>query len=204
MRPSRRPAAVAAALAAGLLTAGLVLPASPATAATPAAATTPAAVAVPRADGSGGSGGSADASAANGRAEQAASRAQARAAAIRATRIQIMVEAARLAGIPYRAGGTSPNTGFDCSGFTSYVFRQVGISLPRVSRDQWASTTPIPRSQAKRGDMVFFHSGGRVYHAAIYAGGGRVWHSPRTGDVVSRVPIWSSHVFFGRVPALQP
>jgi cell wall-associated NlpC family hydrolase len=112
----------------------------------------------------------------------------------------VVREASRYRGIPYRAGGTSPATGFDCSGFTRYVFSRLGISLPRVSREQYASMQHISRAQAVPGDLVFFHDrGGRVYHAAIYAGNGTIWHSPHTGTRVTHDPIWTSLVYFARV-----
>jgi cell wall-associated NlpC family hydrolase len=118
---------------------------------------------------------------------------------VAALREAIIATAASLRGIPYVAGGTTPS-GFDCSGYTSYVFRTaIGMTIPRVSRDQWAFSDPITRAEAEPGDLVFYHSGGRVYHVAIYAGNGMVWHSPRTGDVVSKVRIWSSNVYYGRV-----
>jgi cell wall-associated NlpC family hydrolase len=62
--------------------------------------------------------------------------------------------ASSLSGIPYRYGGSSPSTGFDCSGFTSYVFRQVGISLPRTAEEQRQSATPDADPQP--GVLVFF------------------------------------------------
>ncbi|MBI1378102.1 MAG: DUF1175 family protein [Frankiales bacterium] len=112
----------------------------------------------------------------------------------------VVHEAAKYRGIPYRAGGTSPRTGFDCSGYTRYVFSRLGISIPRVSRSQYASMMHIRRSQAVPGDLVFFHdSSGRVYHAAIYAGNNTVWHSPHTGTRVQRSRIWTSAVYFARV-----
>jgi peptidoglycan DL-endopeptidase CwlO len=112
----------------------------------------------------------------------------------------VVAIAKRYAGIRYVAGGTSPRTGFDCSGYTRYVFSKLGISIPRVSRQQYSSMTRISRSQAVPGDLVFFHSGsGRVYHAAIYAGGNTVWHSPYPGKRVMRERIWTSSVYFARV-----
>jgi len=112
----------------------------------------------------------------------------------------VIAVAARYRGIRYVAGGTSPSTGFDCSGYTRYVFSRLGISIPRVSRAQYASMTHISRSQAVPGDLVFFHSSsGRVYHAAIYAGGNTVWHSPFPGKRVMRERIWTSMVYFARV-----
>ncbi len=112
----------------------------------------------------------------------------------------VMAVAARYRGVPYRAGGTSPRTGFDCSGYTRYVFAQLGIAIPRVSRQQYASMIHISRAQAVPGDLVFFHSGsGRVYHAAIYAGANSVWHSPFPGRRVTRERIWTSLIYFARV-----
>jgi len=112
----------------------------------------------------------------------------------------VIREAARYVGIAYRAGGTSPRTGFDCSGYTRYVFSRLGISIPRVSRDQYASMIHISRAQAVPGDLVFFHdSNGRVYHAAIYGGNNTVWHSPHTGTRVQHARIWTSAVYFARV-----
>lgn len=112
----------------------------------------------------------------------------------------VLAVAARYRGVPYRAGGTSPRSGFDCSGYTRYVFSRLGISTPRVSRQQYASMTHITRAQAVPGDLVFFHSGnGRVYHAAIYAGANSVWHSPFPGRRVMRERIWTTAVYFARV-----
>jgi cell wall-associated NlpC family hydrolase len=108
--------------------------------------------------------------------------------------------AARYKGIRYVAGGTTPQSGFDCSGYTRYVFSRLGISIPRVSRDQYRSLMKISRAQAVPGDLVYFYSSsGRVYHAAIYAGGNTIWHSPYPGKRVMRERIWSSRVHFARV-----
>jgi len=112
----------------------------------------------------------------------------------------VILVAKRYKGIRYVAGGTSPRTGFDCSGYTRYVFSQLGIRIPRVSRDQYASMRHISLSQAVPGDLIFFHSSsGRVYHVAIYAGHGYVWHSPHTGTVVKLEKIWVKSFFVGRL-----
>ena len=122
-----------------------------------------------------------------------------RANAVLRGRVAILV-AKRYKGIPYRAGGTTPRTGFDCSGYTKYVFAQLGISIPRVSRDQYAWSRHITRKQAVPGDLIFFHSAsGRVYHAAIYAGNGYIWHSPHTGSRVKLERIWTSAYYVGRI-----
>ena len=84
-------------------------------------------------------------------------------------------------GTPYRWGGSSPSTGFDCSGFVMYVFSRVGVSLPRVVSAQYTVGVPVSRSELQPGDLVFFNSLG---HNGIYIGGGQFIHSPHTGDVV--------------------
>jgi cell wall-associated NlpC family hydrolase len=106
--------------------------------------------------------------------------------------------ASRYLGVPYRYGGSSPR-GFDCSGFTQYVYGQLGKSLPRTSSQQYNATTHISRSSARPGDLVFFFTGGRVSHVGIYAGGNMMIASPHTGDVVKRQEIYSANVAFGRV-----
>lgn len=103
-----------------------------------------------------------------------------------------------LKGVPYRYGGSTPR-GFDCSGFTSYVYRKVGVKLPRRASLQARYAKKISRSKAKRGDLVFFRSGGRVYHVGIYAGKNKVLHAPRPGRRVGVERIWTRNVTFGRV-----
>jgi cell wall-associated NlpC family hydrolase len=103
-----------------------------------------------------------------------------------------------LKGVPYRYGGSTPR-GFDCSGFTSYVYRKVGVSLPHSATAQMRKAKRVSRSQARQGDLVFFHGGRGAYHVGIYAGGNKVLHSPRPGGRVSTVNIWTRNVSFGRV-----
>lgn len=101
-------------------------------------------------------------------------------------------------GTPYRYGGTTPR-GFDCSGYTRWVFAHLGKRLPHSSRGQQRATVPVPASRRQVGDLVFFGSRGRVYHVGIYAGGNRIWHSPKAGDRVRLASIWTSRVTYGRV-----
>ncbi|MGW6278864.1 C40 family peptidase [Kribbella sp. NPDC055071] len=114
-------------------------------------------------------------------------------------RARVLKEAAKLKGTPYRYGGTTTR-GFDCSGYTGYVYKVAGKKLPRTSRQQYSATKHITRSAAKPGDLVFFKSGGGgVYHVGIYAGGNLLWHASRPGAPVAKAKIWTSSVAFGRV-----
>jgi cell wall-associated NlpC family hydrolase len=103
--------------------------------------------------------------------------------------------AAAQAGEPYVHGASGPNS-FDCSGFTSYVYRQMGINVPRTAAAQAAAATPVSRSAARPGDLVII--GSPAYHVGIYAGGGKMWTAPKTGDVVKLQTIWSSSYRIGR------
>lgn len=119
-------------------------------------------------------------------------------AAASATSSGVLGVAAGLVGIGYRWGGTTP-AGFDCSGFTGYVWRQMGVSLPRTASQQAAAGTRVPRSAARPGDLVVFGSGAGVYHIGLYAGGNEMYDSPRAGKSVSKRTIWTSAVTFVRV-----
>lgn len=107
---------------------------------------------------------------------------------------QVLAIAASLAGIYYIYGGTT-TAGFDCSGFTQYVYRKVGVSLPRVAEDQRRFARPV--SSPRPGDLVFF--GIPAGHVGIYAGNHKMWDSPRTGKAIALREIWSSNVTYGRV-----
>jgi cell wall-associated NlpC family hydrolase len=115
-------------------------------------------------------------------------------------RLAKIVRAARSNfGRPYARGASGPSA-FDCSGFTRYVVRQaLGKSLPHQSGAQRGTVKKISRSQAKPGDLVFFHGGGGVYHVGIYAGRGKLFHASRPGTRSGIGPIFSSNVSFGRV-----
>lgn len=91
---------------------------------------------------------------------------------------KILAVAATKLGTPYVWGATGPNS-FDCSGFTQWVYRQVGISIPRTSSAQMSAGTKVSVSQARPGDLLW-----RSGHIAIYVGGNTYIHAPHTGDVV--------------------
>ncbi len=97
-------------------------------------------------------------------------------------------------GIPYVWGGSSPSTGFDCSGLTMYVYAQVGVALPHHAASQYQLGTPVPRDQLAPGDLVFFSNLG---HMGMYIGGGQFINAPQTGDVVkisNMADRWDSYV----------
>ncbi|MDX3581962.1 C40 family peptidase [Streptomyces europaeiscabiei] len=106
--------------------------------------------------------------------------------------------AASKKGSPYKYGATGPGR-FDCSGLTLYSFKKAGKKLPRTAQQQYNKTKHISAGNRKLGDLVFFHSGSSVYHVGIYAGKGKIWHSPKTGDVVRLQKLWTKSVWYGRV-----
>lgn len=96
----------------------------------------------------------------------------------------ILSEAYAHEGAPYVYGGTTPS-GFDCSGFTSYVFRSaLGIELPRTAAAQSGVGTSVPMDSLERGDLLFWGSGSGVYHVGIYVGEGNYIHAAGTGKGV--------------------
>ncbi len=105
-----------------------------------------------------------------------------------------------LLGRPYVYGAGGPGS-FDCSGFTSYVYRQVGVSLPHSAAGQYGCGTHISRDELQPGDLVFFAHGGYISHVGIYIGGSSFIHAPRTGEVVSIMGL-SQHA--GYVGAARP
>lgn len=110
--------------------------------------------------------------------------------------------AKRQVGDPYSYGATGPNS-FDCSGLTQYSYGKAGIGLPRTSGAQASHARSVSRKNLRRGDLVFFHSGGSVYHVGIYWGrnnGHRlIIDSPQPGQRVGFTRIWTNSWFAGRV-----
>ncbi len=156
------------------------------------------------------------------RARQAAAAAAARASssggraatdpgALGAGHPEVVAIALKYLGVPYRYGGASPS-GFDCSGLCMYVYRQIGISLPRTSRSQYGvgqHISPARLDLLKPGDLVFFGRNGdpsRVHHVGMYVGDGNYVHAPQTGDVVkvssltARISSRGDYVGASRLP----
>lgn len=98
----------------------------------------------------------------------------------------LVMSAMGFLGVPYQYGGTSAETGFDCSGLVRTVFEQsVGKILPRRADQQAAATEVIDRNDLKPGDLVFFDTMRQAFsHVGIYVGEGKFIHAPRTGSAV--------------------
>ncbi|GAA1158980.1 C40 family peptidase [Ornithinicoccus hortensis] len=104
----------------------------------------------------------------------------------------VLTEGRKYFGIMYKYGGNTP-AGFDCSGYTQYVYGQLGYTLPRTVAAQKAKATPV--SSPQKGDLVFWGS----YHVGIYAGNGYVYDSGKPGLPVQKRKIWSGVSGYGRV-----
>ena len=110
-------------------------------------------------------------------------------------RNEIVKSAKKYIGVPYRWGGESRRTGFDCSGLTMVVYRLNGLELPRSSRQQWQAGRPVKRSRLQKGDLVFFATSGgrRVSHVGIYAGDNNFLHAPGKGRKIRMSSLKSSY-----------
>ena len=124
---------------------------------------------------------------------------------------ELVVTALGFLGVPYKRGGNSFDTGFDCSGFVRAMYEQtVGLILPRKAEQQAAATQQIEKSELQPGDLVFFNTLRRTFsHVGIYVGEGKFIHSPRAGSEVRvedmKKAYWA-HRFDGarRVNPSQP
>ena len=118
---------------------------------------------------------------------------------------KVMNEALKYQGWKYVYGGSNPNTSFDCSGLTQWCYGKAGISLPRTAQAQYDATQHLPLSQAKAGDLVFFHStynaGTYVTHVAIYVGNNQMYHAGNPiGYADLNSSYWQQHLIgAGRV-----
>jgi cell wall-associated NlpC family hydrolase len=111
---------------------------------------------------------------------------------------ELVVTAMGFLGVPYRRGGNSVETGFDCSGFVKAMYEQaVGFVLPRRANEQAAATQQIDRKELQPGDLVFFNTLRRAFsHVGIYVGDNKFIHSPKPGAQVRvedmGVPYWAT------------
>jgi cell wall-associated NlpC family hydrolase len=104
---------------------------------------------------------------------------------------EVVKTAASLAGRPYRYGAAGPSA-FDCSGYTQYVLKKHGKTLPHSATAQARYGKSVGRGSMKPGDLLFFGGGGRYSHVAIYAGGGQMWDASTSGKPVAKKKIWSN------------
>jgi len=114
---------------------------------------------------------------------------------VKAGGAQVLTEAAKHKGALYKYGASGPKR-FDCSGFTMYIFKKVaGRKLPHKANSQQKYGKAISKAGKQPGDLIIFRSGSYGYHAAVYAGGGKMWDSPHSGARVSkRKMIGSNYV----------
>ena len=111
---------------------------------------------------------------------------------------ELVVDAMGFLGVPYKRGGNTADTGFDCSGFVRAIYEQsVGLLLPRRAEQQAAATQRIDKTELQPGDLVFFNTLQRAFsHVGIYIGEGKFIHSPKPGAQVRvenmGVNYWSS------------
>ena len=112
-----------------------------------------------------------------------------------ALRESIIKTARQYIGVPYKWGGESPQTGFDCSGFTMVVYQLNGLDLPRSSRLQWKAGRPIKRNQLSKGDLVFFATSGgrRVSHVGIFSGDGKFLHASGRGQEIKSADLSNTY-----------
>lgn len=104
--------------------------------------------------------------------------------------------ALQFVGNPYVWGGTSLTSGADCSGFVQSVYRNLGISLPRVAADQAQAGTRVSLEQLQTGDLIFYADGGAIYHVVLYLGNGQVVHASSAATGIKISPVnWQNAVW---------
>lgn len=119
---------------------------------------------------------------------------------------KVVWNAQKQQGKMYRWGGTSPVTGFDCSGLTQYAFKNgAQVAIPRTAAEQYDAAVKVSREQSQKGDLVFFNtSGKRVSHVGIYLGNNKFVHAPRMGRAIATDQLkgyWENRLIgFGRIP----
>jgi len=115
---------------------------------------------------------------------------------------EILDYAREFTGVPYRSAGNTPS-GFDCSGYTKYIFANFGVDLPRTAADQYYAGQPVSAAEAMPGDLVFFKSGSYISHVGIYLGGDQFISSTSSRGVIATSMYgyyWGERLFgFSRV-----
>ena len=115
----------------------------------------------------------------------------------------IAIHALGLVGTPYRYGGNTPDTGFDCSGLIGYVYRaRVSVAPPRTVAQLSGWGQPVAGEQLRTGDLVVFGKGRAPSHAGIYVGEGRFVHAPSTGGTV-RLDRLNAHYWSAQAVAFR-
>ena len=111
---------------------------------------------------------------------------------------RVVAEASRHDGKDYTYGATGPDS-FDCSGYVQYVFRQLGVEVPRTSRDQYAASQKVAKGEQQLGDLIAIHnSEGRVTHVGIFAGDNSMWVASSGSDRVRLQSIYTDQYNVGR------
>ena len=109
---------------------------------------------------------------------------------VKRERAAVVSFARRFLGVRYVYGGSTPGSGFDCSGFTRYVFAHFGHALPHYSYGQFDLGRSVPRRALRPGDLVFFDGAG---HVGLYIGPDRFIHAPHSGSTVSVAALSGSY-----------
>lgn len=113
---------------------------------------------------------------------------------------QVIEEASKHLGSAYVWGGSTPSSGFDCSGLTKWAYNKVGISLPRTAAQQYLAAKKVHANEAQAGDLVFFSYGKGISHVGIYLGEGKMLDAQNNGVVVESLGWWNKYlVGYGRV-----
>lgn len=111
---------------------------------------------------------------------------------------QLIATGKKYLGVKYKFGApTGVTSAFDCSSFTQYIFKKIGVSLPRSSSSQATKGVKVSKSELKKGDLVFFKTSGnsKINHVAVYAGNGKLLHASGTSVKISNLnsSYWKSH-----------
>ncbi|NNC98004.1 MAG: C40 family peptidase [Gammaproteobacteria bacterium] len=109
----------------------------------------------------------------------------------------VVMAALNQVGTPYKYGGSSPATGFDCSGLVQYSHSQAGLSVPRTTRKQMQFFSKVNKRELRAGDLAFFQTGRNQYHVAIMLNQNEFVHAPSSGKTVSTSsfsnPYWKAN-----------